>query len=135
MTFSKALPQITAQLPLDDMYAAPNQLSIYSHLIILSGGLIFAVLFARSNPDHVDLKPEPPINEYIRYGILNSVTVIVALLYSIFIPLMLYASAPFKEGMFKNYAFTILIMVSLFLCICYLYIKETHGFLGLVDFN
>jgi len=117
------------------MYTAPNQLSIYSHLIILSGGLIFSVLFARSSSNHIDLKPKPPIDDYVRYGLLNSVTVIIAILYSIFIPLMLYASTPFKEGIFKNYAFTILITISFFLCICYLYIKETHVFLGLVDFN
>lgn len=96
MAFSRPLPTLSKLLPLDDMYALPNQLSIYTHIIVLTMGLIATILIVTTNDNHIPDIPDTPIAEYLRVGLLNSATVIVALVYSITIPLMLYVSSPFK---------------------------------------
>lgn len=135
MTMAKAVSQLPPVLPLDDMYSAANQLSLYAQLVVLSGGLVATVVSIIRHENHVNRKPEPPIEDYVRVGLLNSVTVILALAYSIYIPLCLYVSKPFKESMLRNYLFMALITISTATTLMYLYWDSTHPFLGLVDFN
>lgn len=55
-----------------------NQLSFYTRLFIYTGGVLISVAIVMNANDHYFEKPKAPIENYIRKGMLNSVTVIIA---------------------------------------------------------
>ncbi|CAK86721.1 unnamed protein product (macronuclear) [Paramecium tetraurelia] len=135
MTLTKALPNLSKELPLDDMYQLNNQLSFYTHVFIFTGGLLVSVAIVMNAQDHHFDKPEPPIRDYLRSGMLNSATVIIAQIYSQFLPFIFIISKPFKEYCYKNYVYMTYSTLSFSITILFVFFRPSQQFLDLVDFN
>ncbi|CAD8169111.1 unnamed protein product [Paramecium pentaurelia] len=135
MTLTKALPNLSKELPLDDMYQLNNQLSFYTHVFIFTGGLLVSVAIIMNAENHHFDQPDPPIKDYLRRGMLNTATVIIAQIYSQFLPFIFIISKPFKEECYKNYAYMTYSILSFSITILFVFCKPTQQFLDLVDFN